>query len=203
VKATRSFRSVWLFVLLAAIVVGCGGATSSPSVSPAPATPRATTNVVPTPTLAEATESPEPLPNGDSPTGPTKKARVIDVVDGDTIRVRLDGVDYRVRYIGIDAPERGDPLFRAATNANDHLVANERVWLEKDTSDTDQYDRLLRHVWVKIDGAWLLVDSELVRLGLAEAKSYPPDTKYDEIYADAQAEAHDAAVGLWADVPHE
>ena len=125
------------------------------------------------------------------------------MVDGDTIRVRLDGVDYPVRYIGMDAPERGDPFFREATNANEDLVANKRVWLEKDTSDTDQYDRLLRHVWVKVDGEWLLVDAELVRNGLAEAKTYPPDTKYDETYADAQTEAQDAGVGLWADAPHE
>ncbi len=43
------------------------------------------------------------------------------MVDGDTIRVRLDGVDYPVRYIGMDAPERGDPFFREATHANDGL----------------------------------------------------------------------------------
>jgi micrococcal nuclease len=199
VRGTRRIRSAWFVALVAAFVLGCGGATSSPTATLVPATPRSTSNALPTTTPVDATATPATLPNADGPTGPTKKARVIDVVDGDTIRVRLDGVDYPVRYIGIDAPERDEPLFRESSQANDALVANKRVWLEKDTSDTDKYDRLLRHVWVKDGAAWLLVDEELVRLGLAEAKTYPPDTKYDQIYFEAQDEAQNAGVGLWAD----
>jgi hypothetical protein len=43
------------------------------------------------------------------PTGPTEVATVVKVVDGDTIRVDIDGVEYPVRYIGIDAPEIDNP----------------------------------------------------------------------------------------------
>ena len=122
----------------------------------------------------------------------------MEVTDGDTIRVRIDGQVYPLRYIGIDAPERGDDLARQATRANTRLVDGARVVLEKDVSDTDRYDRLLRHVWLKDGSGWLLVSAELVRRGLAYAKSYPPDTAHDDLLAAAESEAQDAAVGLWA-----
>jgi endonuclease YncB( thermonuclease family) len=45
-------------------------------------------------------------------------ATLVDVIDGDTIDVLVNGKLERVRYIGIDAPERGQPGFRAATEVN-------------------------------------------------------------------------------------
>jgi micrococcal nuclease len=136
------------------------------------------------------------------PSGATQRARVVSITDGDTIRVRIDGDEYRVRYIGMDAPERGDdPIAGDATRANRRLVDDERVWLERDVSSTDRFDRLLRHVWIKRDADWLLVGAELVRRGLASAKSYPPDVRYDDLLWEAQLEAQSASVGLWASTP--
>lgn len=40
-----------------------------------------------------------------SPKGETQRAIVTEVTDGDTIHVVIDGAEFRVRYIGIDAPE--------------------------------------------------------------------------------------------------
>ena len=40
--------------------------------------------------------------------GPLVPARVIRVTDGDTIEIRLDGTNYKITYLGIDAPETGD-----------------------------------------------------------------------------------------------
>ena len=37
--------------------------------------------------------------------GPLVPATVVKVADGDTIKVRLDGADYLITYLGIDAPE--------------------------------------------------------------------------------------------------
>lgn len=115
------------------------------------------------------------LRGGDDPAPQADAARVVRVVDGDTIRVQFgDGREEPVRYIGIDTPERGERCFQQATDANARLVEGERVRLERDVSERDRYDRLLAYVFREDDG--LFVNEELVRLGFAEAKEYPPDT---------------------------
>jgi micrococcal nuclease len=120
--------------------------------------------------------------------------RVIEVIDGDTIRIE-GGLS--VRYIGIDTPEMGllpEPLAIEATEANRRLVEGKRVRLEKDVSETDRYGRLLRYVYA----GDVLVNAELVRLGLARAVAYPPDTGYQDILEEAEAAARKAARGMWA-----
>ncbi len=112
------------------------------------------------------------------------------VIDGDTIV--LQGGE-RVRYIGIDAPEMGEPWGEEAKMANTRLVAGKRVHLERDISDRDRYDRLLRYVYA--DG--VLVEGELVRLGLAKARAYPPDTRYRERLQALEEEARQAGRGVW------
>jgi micrococcal nuclease len=141
------------------------------------------------------------------PTGPTTDARVVKIVDGDTIDVSYGGKKYAVRYIGMDAPEvgKGDARSRAladqATAANAALVNGQTVVLEKDTSEVDRFGRLLRHVWLTDGVTWTLVNEELVRQGVARAKSYPPDIEYDDVYRAAEAAARTAALGLWAPAP--
>jgi micrococcal nuclease len=126
---------------------------------------------------------------------------VVGVVDGDTIKVEIDGETHSVRYIGIDAPEQGAPGAKAATRANRELVAGQRVLLEADQRDTDRFDRLLRYVWLERGGSYLLVNRELVRLGVAIAKPYPPDTAYQQLFARAERSARKAGLGLWAEGP--
>jgi micrococcal nuclease len=138
---------------------------------------------------------------GAAPARATQLAQVIEVIDGDTIVVLVERQEQRVRYIGIDAPEHDtEALAEESTSANEDLVGGAQVWLERDVSETDRFDRLLRHVWLRSgdNGEWLNVNAEIVRLGLARATSYPPDTRYDDVYAAAQAEAAQAGVGLWA-----
>jgi len=116
------------------------------------------------------------------------------VIDGDTITIEGG---YRVRYIGIDAPEIHPDLEAfgiEAREANRKLIAGKEVRLERDISETDKYGRLLRYVWVDD----VLVEAELVRQGLAQAKTYPPDTKYRDYLEQMQAEAIEAGRGMWA-----
>ncbi|NIM05287.1 MAG: hypothetical protein GTN65_06650, partial [Armatimonadetes bacterium] len=61
-----------------------------------------------------------------------------------------------------------------AWQANRELVEGKEVRLERDVSETDRYGRLLRYVYVDD----VLVNAELVKKGLAEVRSYPPDTRY-------------------------
>jgi micrococcal nuclease len=81
----------------------------------------------------------------------TLRGTVAYVVDGDTLRVRLDdGRREDVRLIGIDTPERGACLAGRATGQARRLADDERVVLRGDpTQDTrDRYGRLLAYAWV-------------------------------------------------------
>ena len=126
-------------------------------------------------------------------------AKVVRVVDGDTIRVEIDGQEYRVRYIGIDAPETNDArqgvqcFGQEATERNRELVEGKTVGLEVDVSETDVFGRLLRYVWVEGE----MVNATLVEEGYASASTYPPDVKHAALFASLQAEAREAGRGLW------
>ena len=132
---------------------------------------------------------------------------MVRVNDGDTIEVELDGRTRLLRYIGLDAPEVQGPyedvewLGPEAAQANAALVGGRTVFLEKDVSETDRNGRLLRYVWLRDGAVWLMVNRELVRVGFAEARDYPPDTRYSEILFAAQREAQRAEVGLWGAIP--
>ncbi len=121
-------------------------------------------------------------------------ATVTRVIDGDTIII---GTGQRVRYIGIDTPEvypQPEAYGMEAWQANRKLVEGKEVRLERDVSETDKYGRLLRYVYVNDT----LVNAELVRLGLAVARAYPPDTKHQGLLEQLEKEARQARRGMWA-----
>src|SRR3989338_1829624 len=122
---------------------------------------------------------------------------VVRVIDGDTIE--LDG-GIKVRYIGIDTPETVNPntvvecYGNESSAKNKELVEDKDVRLEKDISETDRYGRLLRYVYV----GDVFVNDYLVRQGYANASSYPPDIKYQDVFLEAEKEARDNNRGLWS-----
>jgi endonuclease YncB( thermonuclease family) len=122
-------------------------------------------------------------------------AFVTHVTDGDTVRVEIDGEEYRVRYIGIDAPET-DPvecLAAEATERNRDLVDGETVGLEADVSETDRFGRLLRYVWLGDQ----MINVTLVRDGFAEERAYPPDVSRQEAFREAEQGAQVDGLGIW------
>lgn len=120
-------------------------------------------------------------------------AQVTQVIDGDTIEVELEGQRYRVRYIGMDTPEVDEAFYAEATEANRRLVAGQAVEMEKDVSETDRFGRLLRYVYV----GDVMVNEELIRLGVAQVATFPPDVKYADRFLVVQQEAQAEGVGLW------
>jgi micrococcal nuclease len=135
--------------------------------------------------------------------GAPAPARVVRVVDGDTIQVRLgDGALERVRYIGIDTPESVKPntpvqcFAKAASAFNERLVAGRDVTLVSDVEGRDRYGRLLAYVYRRPDG--LFVNEELVRRGYARPLTIPPDVRFSARFARLADEARRAARGLWA-----
>lgn len=130
---------------------------------------------------------------GSGPAGDT--ARVIDVIDGDTIRVQFaDGTVEKVRYIGINAPELDRPGGKEARQINEQLVGGKVVTLIRDVSERDRYGRLLRYVYVDS----LFVNAELVRRGYARAATYPPDVRYADYFVKLEREARQKGAGLWS-----
>jgi len=102
-------------------------------------------------------------------------ARVVKVIDGDSIVVKINGSLNEVRYIGINTPEYDSDERSAAilaTQANEDLLFGKEVFLFKDMSNTDKYGRLLRYVFT--DKTFM--NLEMVRKGFAEPRAYPPDT---------------------------
>ncbi|MFN8540000.1 MAG: hypothetical protein U0232_21285 [Thermomicrobiales bacterium] len=102
-------------------------------------------------------------------------AVVVRVIDAVTIEVRLgDGRVEVVRYLGVDAPGQCDGAAGLAFNTT--LVAGRTVQLEKDVSERDRFERLLRYVWVAgDDGVLRLANAEVVRGGQAVVAMQPPD----------------------------
>src|SRR5689334_12529429 len=64
---------------------------------------------------------------GSVPAG--EDATVNYVVDGDTIDVNMNGQSYRIRYVGMNTPERDEPCYDAAKQANALLVNGKTVRL--------------------------------------------------------------------------
>lgn len=208
---------VLVVLILILVTMACGEATDSApmatnatqesaevaSVTSTPKLP-ADTQVAPTDppappthTPIQPTNTPARAQESASPTAPAEAIRqaalVVNVTDGDTIGVSIGGRAFAVRYIGMDAPEVDRPLGREARQANQELVEGQTVYLEEDVSETDQYGRLLRYIYMA-DGTF--VNAKLVRQGWASAKEYPPDTKYHDLLAKAEQKAKESKRGI-------
>ncbi len=204
VDGVAVLRPFLTLALLVGLVAACAGQPPSSTTS---ATVRASTEPSSKPTV-EASASPSEGPGDFAPTGATEEARVVRVIDGDTIVVDRGQGDERLRYIGMDTPETVKPgtsvewMGRESADANRALVEGATVVLEQDVSETDRYGRLLRHVWLDDDGAgWRLVNLELIRVGYARVSTYPPDVKYVDLYLAAQIDAREHDRGLWGAGP--
>jgi len=119
-----------------------------------------------------------------------EQALVIRVIDGDTIELQ-DGS--RVRYLGIDTPETGEPYYSEATARNKELVEGKIVYLQKGKRDRDEYNRLLRYVY--IDGVF--VNAELVAQGFATAYIFDTDEWYSQTLVRLEQYAKLKKRGLW------
>jgi endonuclease YncB( thermonuclease family) len=189
-------------VLVATLLLlsACAGTAVAPTADELNATATAR------PTAPQTLAASSPVP-GTAPQGETVSARVVSVTDGDTIKVEINGNVFPLRYIGMDSPETVSPtkpvqwMGREATAANRSLVEGATVVLERDVSEIDQFGRLLRYVWIQRGGQWLMANRELVRLGFAVSKAYPPDTKYQSLLDASQLEALAAQVALWGATP--
>jgi endonuclease YncB( thermonuclease family) len=78
----------------------------------------------------------------------------VNVVDADTVDVMLDGSGgrvVRVRLLGIDAPERGEPGHVEGKIYLAGRILGKRITLESEYRNfgTDRYRRVLVYIWLK------------------------------------------------------
>ncbi|HEX5711914.1 MAG TPA: thermonuclease family protein [Solirubrobacterales bacterium] len=140
-----------------------------------------------------------PWEGGDEGGPAAVRARVVRVVDGDTIAVRTGGRNEDVRYIGVDTPETVDPerpvqcFGHRAAAFNRHLVADRRVRLVFGAERRDAYGRLLAYVYIR----HRFVNAELLRRGLARTLAIAPNTHYQAVFARLELAAARSGRGLW------
>ena len=152
--------------------------------------------------------SPEPKPETPAViSGPTKLDgplyKVVSVVDGDTIKVELNGKKETIRFIGMDTPETKDPRKPVqcygpeAYSRMQHYAQSKSVRLESDPSqgDRDKYDRLLRYVYTE-DGKNIAY--QMIKEGYAREYTYSKAYVYQGEFKQAQKYAKDNSQGLWA-----
>jgi micrococcal nuclease len=141
------------------------------------------------------------------------RARVVRVVDGDTLVVEvlevMDGPgagdpplgeEVRLRLIGIDTPESVKPnspvecFGKEASAAAEALLEDQEVVLVKDVEERDGFDRLLRYVYLGAE----MANARLVVNGYATAYTYPPNVRHSEFFVDLERQARESERGLWS-----
>lgn len=139
-------------------------------------------------------ETAAPAEQGADPSG--ERARLIRVVDGDTIKVRVAGRVERVRMLRINTPERGQPGFAAATASLEDLLEGRAIELQPERPgqpERDKYDRLLAYVLADGDNANLAQ----VRRGWSRFYARFGAGRLADEFRAAEDEARAAGRGLW------
>jgi micrococcal nuclease len=117
--------------------------------------------------------------------------KVTEVIDGDTFKTDRAHV---VRLLGMNAPEINDPGGDIAKHMLAGLIMGRDVHLKRNVTDKDGYGRLLRYVFINETN----VNAEMVRMGYAELRFYPPDTMYAKDMREMEKIAIRNRNGLWA-----
>ena len=113
------------------------------------------------------------------------------VISGDTIKLADGRI---IRYIGIDAPDKEQCMYRTAAKINQVLVEGKQVVIEKDHTELDPDGNVLRYVWIDDQ----LINERIVSEGYARSTPQPPDLKYNGRFLNAHNQARELNKGLWA-----
>lgn len=121
----------------------------------------------------------------------SRQSEIKAVIDGDTIELSNGE---RVRYIGIDTPERNQAFYKEATAGNQELLKKGKLKLEYDKDKKDNWGRTLAYVWTDS----VMVNAELIKQGLASVYMISPNFKHKEEMVAYQKQARMKKLGIWA-----
>jgi endonuclease YncB( thermonuclease family) len=128
---------------------------------------------------------------------------VSSVVDGDTVKVNINGTVETLRLIGMDTPETVDPrkpvqcFGKEASNKAKELLIGKKVRIEKDSTqgEFDKYNRRLAYIY-REDG--LFYNKHMIEQGYAHEYTYNTPYKYQAEFKAAQKSAQENLIGLWS-----
>jgi len=128
---------------------------------------------------------------------------VSNIVDGDTIKVSINGATENLRLIGIDTPETVDPrkpvqcFGKEASDKAKELLSGKKIRIEKDPTqgDFDKYGRRLAYVY-REDG--LFYNKYMIERGYAFEYTYIAPYKYQAEFKLAEQSAKNKELGLWS-----
>jgi micrococcal nuclease len=124
------------------------------------------------------------------------KARVDEVIDGDTFRANDEML---VRLLGINTPEKEGPyreeqfFHEEATTYLEELLTGEFVWLEFDKERRDSYGRVLAYVFHE----GYFINAEMIRQGYARTCSVKPNTRFSSFFEELERRAKKEKLGIW------
>lgn len=124
---------------------------------------------------------------------PPGRYEVTRIIDGDT--AELNGKE-KVRLLGIDTPEKGEPYADSATAYLTSMVKGEIVNLVFDRRRRDNYNRLLAYIFKDTT----FINAALVARGYAHMYLFPDNEGNDTLTARllaAQREAIKNKIGQW------
>ena len=111
------------------------------------------------------------------------------IIDGDTLKVRIQGAEMTFRLSGIDAPELDQPYGAESQKALTALVGSHQCVMR--IVESDSYGRTVVHLWVED----VYVNAEMMKLGMAW---FDPEYSQNESLYLLETEARDHKKGLWA-----
>jgi len=132
--------------------------------------------------------------------------QTIEVIDGDTIRVKDVETEevFRVRYLGIDTPEFDGLSYETcfadqAREKNEDLVLDQRLILEFDRDRYDRFGRTLAYVYTSDEDGEkdVFVNLELLQEGFARFYLDKQNTLYQDEFVEAALDAQEDFSGLW------
>ena len=116
--------------------------------------------------------------------------KVIGVLDGDTIKLLVSRQEEKIRFSGIDAPEKDQDFGQKAKQALSHKIFGKTI--EVHYKEHDRYGRIVGDVY--LGDRW--INLEMIREGFAwHYKQYSNDPEL----AKAEETAREGRFGLWSD----
>ena len=135
-----------------------------------------------------------------------QSATLVSVSEGDVIVVDINGVRETVRYLGVDTPDPSQLGSATATAANQSLVQGQELLLQREQTDRDAQNRLLRHVYTvdqsvspAFNGGYagIYVNGQLAADGWAAPYSSAPDVSREPELERWALDASRAGRGFW------
>lgn len=128
------------------------------------------------------------------------QVKVLEVIDGDTIVVNLNGKKEKVRFVLVDTPETKhptkpvQPFGPEASAFTKKQLSGQTIDLEFDVQERDKYGRVLAYIWKGNE----LFNVTLLEKGFARVAVFPPNTRYMDQFKEVEKIAKEKKQGLWS-----